>query len=100
MRDFVHLEGANDVALFLDDSLREVAPEKLPDVDSNGIAILERGGRAHGGVTHKDRTVGFNYLQEAHSLVGIAKNLLQHVAARILGKQNIARFQPAWVIRN
>ena len=100
MRDLVHFEGANDIALFLDDTLREVAPEKLPDVDSNGIAVFERSSRAHGSVTHKDRTVGFNYLQEAHSLVVIAKNLQQHVAARTRGKQNIARFQPAWVIRN
>ena len=40
MRDFAHLERANDVALFFDDSLGKIAPQKLADVDSNGVAIL------------------------------------------------------------
>src|SRR2546430_2454564 len=30
MRDLVHFEGANDIALFLDDTLREVAPDCGP----------------------------------------------------------------------
>src|SRR5437870_9982941 len=99
MRDFVHLEGTNDISLFLDDALREVAPQKLPDVDSNGIAILEWGGRAHRSVAHHNRTISFNYLQEACPLVVIAKNLQQDVAARARGKQNITGVQPARVVR-
>ena len=100
MCDFVHLEGPNDIALFLDDSFRKIAPQKLPDVDSNGIAVFERCGGAHGGIAHQDRTISVNYLQEAHPLVVIAENLQQHVAARARGKQNIACFQPAGIVRN
>src|SRR5881227_3384293 len=42
VRDFVCLERANDIALFLDDSFRKVASQKLADVDSNRIAVFKR----------------------------------------------------------
>ena len=32
---------ANDVALFLDDSLGKIAAQKLPDIDADGVAILQ-----------------------------------------------------------
>src|SRR5262245_32834822 len=41
VRDFVCLESANDIALFLDDSFRKVAAQKLADVDSNGVPVFE-----------------------------------------------------------
>jgi len=41
VRDLVYLERADDIALFLDDSLRKTASQKLADVDSNGIAVLD-----------------------------------------------------------
>ena len=78
--DFIHLEGANDIALFLDDSFRKVAPQKLSYVDANAVAVFQRRSRAHGGVTHDDGAIGFNDLQHAHPLVVIAKNLQQHIA--------------------
>jgi hypothetical protein len=46
--DFIHLEAANDVALFLDDALGKIASQELSDIDSNGVAVLERRGRADG----------------------------------------------------
>src|SRR5436190_1933140 len=67
--DFIHIEGANDIALFLDDSFRKVAPQKLSYVDANAVAVFERRSRAHGGVTHDDGTIRFNDLQHAHPLV-------------------------------
>src|ERR1700720_4081800 len=82
MRDFIHLERANDIALFLNDSFRKIATKKLSDVDSNGIAILQRRGCAHGGVAHQDWAIGFDHLQQADPLIVIAKNLQQHIAAR------------------
>src|SRR5437899_526379 len=41
VRDFVCLERANDIPLFLDDSFRKTASQKLADVDSNGIAVFK-----------------------------------------------------------
>src|SRR5436309_9139933 len=41
VRDFVCLECANDIPLFLDDSFRKVASQKLAYVDSNGISVVE-----------------------------------------------------------
>src|SRR5207247_4755705 len=100
VRDFIHLEGANDIALFLDDSFRKVAPQKLSYVDSNAVAVFERRSRAHGSVTHDDGTIRFNDLQHAHPLVVIAKNLQQHVAAGAGCKENIVGLQPARIVRN
>src|SRR5205085_6723168 len=40
MRDLAYLQGANDVALFLDDALGKIALQELPNIDANGIAIL------------------------------------------------------------
>ena len=40
VRDFVCLERANDIALFLDDPFRKIASQKLADVDSNGISVV------------------------------------------------------------
>ena len=98
MRDLVHVERANDVALFFDDSFREIAPQKLSHVDPNGIPVLERRGRAHGSIAHQNRAIRLNYLQEAHPLVVIAKNLQQHVAARAGRKQNIVGFKPTGLV--
>ena len=36
------LEAANDVPLFLDDALGEIAAQELPDIDPNGVAIRQR----------------------------------------------------------
>src|SRR5260370_30817933 len=47
MSDFIHLERANDIALFLNDSFRKIATKKLSDLDSNGVAILQRRRSAH-----------------------------------------------------
>src|SRR5437879_8896780 len=40
MRDLAYLQGANDVALFLDNALGKIAFQKLPDIDANGVAIF------------------------------------------------------------
>ena len=80
MRDFIHLESADDVALFLDDAFRKVAPQKLSDIDSNGVAVFERSGGAHRRLAHHDRTIGFDDFQQTDPLVVIAKNLQQHIA--------------------
>src|SRR6266581_8456951 len=100
VRDFVYLEGANDVALFLDDSFRKVAPQNLSDVDSNRIAIFELRSRAHGLAANHDRTIRFDDLQLAYPLIVIAENLQHHVTARARGKQDIVRFQTARVVRD
>ena len=100
MRDFVHLQSANDIALFLDDSFRKVAPQELPDVDSNRIAVLELRGRTHRRVTHHDGTIRFDHFQLSHSLIVIAENLQHHITAGARGKQNIVRFQPTRVVRH
>src|SRR6184192_3668631 len=50
VRDFVCLERANDIALFLDDPFRKIASQKLAYVDSNGISVVEGRCAAHHGV--------------------------------------------------
>src|SRR4029077_8808838 len=42
VRNFIRLECANDIALFLDDSFRKVASQKLADVDSNVVSLFYR----------------------------------------------------------
>src|SRR4029077_12759899 len=81
VRDFVCLESANDIALFLDDSFRKAASQKLANVDSNRIAVFERRCRAHHGVTHHDRAIRLDHFQLTNSLIVIAEDLQQHVAA-------------------
>src|SRR5207247_9254278 len=82
VRDFVYLEGANDVALFLDDSFRKVAPQNLSDIDSNRIAVLELRRRAHSLASHHDRPIRFNDLQDPHALIAVAENHQSHLTAR------------------
>src|SRR6266496_238881 len=99
VRDSVHLEGPNDVAFFLDDSFRKVAPQNLSDIDSNRIAVLELRRRAHGVVAHHDRPIRFNDLQNAHALVVVAENLQHDITARARRQQNIVSLESARVIR-
>src|SRR5438094_330145 len=99
VRDFVHLKSANDVAFFLDDSFRKVAPQNLSDIDSNRIADLELRRRAHGVVADHDRPIRFNDLQNAHALVVVAENLQHDVTARARRQQNIVSLEPARVVR-
>src|SRR5207237_1711617 len=39
MRDLAYLQGANDVALFLDDPLVKIACQEQPNIDANGITF-------------------------------------------------------------
>src|SRR5207244_7034730 len=55
MRHFGDLEGADDVSLFLDDALGKIAPQKLADVDPDGVATLYRRRRANGCRANHDR---------------------------------------------
>src|SRR5438034_4546620 len=75
VRDSVCLERANDIPLFLDDSFRKVASQKLADVDSNRIAVFERCRGAHHGVADHDWAIRFDHFQLTNSLIVIAKNL-------------------------
>jgi len=75
MGNFVCLEAANDIALFLDDSLGKIATEKLSDVDPDGVTIREWRRRTHGGIADHDGTVGFDHFQLADAFVVIAENL-------------------------
>ena len=86
VRDFVCLKSANDIALFLDDSFRKVAPQELPDVDSDGISVFERCRGAYHGVTDHDRAIRFDHLQLTNPPIVITENLQQHVAARARGE--------------
>src|SRR5882724_3861719 len=100
VRDFVYLESANDVAFFLDDSFRKVAPQNLSDIDSNRIAVPKLRRRAHSLVAHHDRPVRFNDLQNAHALVVVAENLQHDITARTRRQQNIVSLKPARVVRH
>ncbi len=100
MRDLARVERPNDVALFLDDSFGKIAAQKLSDVDSDGIAVLQRRTRAHDRVAHHDRPIRFDHLNFADTFVVIAKNLQQHVAARARRKQNVVSFEQARIIGN
>src|SRR4029077_9537028 len=73
--DLVCLESANNIPLFLDDSFRKTASQKLADIDSNRIAVFERRCGAHHGVTHHDWAIRLNHFQLTNSLIVIAKNL-------------------------
>ena len=64
MVDVAHLEAANDVALFLDDALGEIAAQKLADIDADGVAVGQRRGRAHGHFADHDRAIGLAALPE------------------------------------
>src|SRR5437773_9504353 len=88
VRDFVCLERANDIPLFLDDSFRKVASQKLAYVDSNGISVVEGRCAAHHGVTHHDRAIRLDHFQLTDPAIVIAKDLQQHVAARARGEPN------------
>ena len=82
VRDFVCLENANDVALFLDDSFRKIASQKLADVDSDSVSIFERCCGAHHSVTHHDGAIRLDHFELPDPPIVIAKNLQQHIAAR------------------
>src|SRR4029077_2776492 len=100
MRDLAYLQGANDVALFLDDALGKIALQKLPNIDANGIAILQRRGGPHVGLTHHYWAISLQHFERADALVVIAKNLQQHIASSPRREQNIVRFEQTRVVRN
>src|ERR1044071_6540962 len=39
--DFVQLEAADDVSLFLDDALQKIASENLSNIDPDDVAVLQ-----------------------------------------------------------
>src|SRR5207245_5459369 len=88
MGHFAHLQGANDVALFLDDPLRKIAAQKLSDIDPDRVAILQGICRSYRHLTDQDRPIRFNHFQLTNALVVIAENFQQHVACRSRRNQN------------
>lgn len=82
VRDFVCLKSANDIALFLDDSFRKVASQKLADVDSNRVSVFERCCGTHHSATDHDRAIRLDHFELTDPPIVIAENLQQHVTAR------------------
>ena len=89
MRDFAHLQAANDVALFLDDAFGKIAPEKLADVDPDSVAVPKRRGHSDRRLAHQDGPIGFHHFQPTDALVVIAKNLQEHITARARRQEDI-----------
>src|SRR3954470_22945009 len=98
MGDFGHLERANDVALFLDDTLGKVAAQHLADVDPDLIAIFERRGSSHRYVSDHDWPVGFDDLQLTDAWVKIKKNFKKTAARRSRREQDVIRFEQARIV--
>src|SRR4030095_3914887 len=98
--DFVQLEAANDVSLFLDDALQKIASQNLSDIDSNNVAGLVFGGRPNRIVAHHDSTIRFNDLKRAYPPIVVAKYFQQHVSRRSGRQQDIIGLQPARIIRD
>ncbi len=101
MSHIAHLERANDVALFLDDSFGKIAAQELADVDPDGVAILQSGAVVRTGVspTMIGRSASITS-SCADPLVVIAENLQQHVAARPGRKQNVVGLEQARIVRD
>ncbi len=101
MIDIDHFEAANDVALFLDDALGKIAAQELPDIDADGVAILERSGRPRTGcLADHDRAIGFDHFEGADPLVVIAQDFQQDIAARSRRKQDVVLFEQARIVRD
>src|SRR4030095_1717031 len=99
VRDFIQLEAANDVSLFLDDALQEIASQTLSDVDSNDVAVLEFRGRADRIVANHDSTIRFNDFKRPYSPIVIAKYFQQHISRRAGRKQEIGGLQAGRIRR-
>jgi len=89
MSYFVDLETADDIALFLDDPFRKIAAQELADVDADGVAVLERRGRAHRRLAHHDRTIGLKHFEQTLALIVIAKDFQKDIATGSRRKQNV-----------
>ncbi len=95
-----HLESANDVAFFLDDSLGKIAAQKLTDIDPDGVAIGQRRVGSHRRIADHYRPIGFQDLQHADPLVVIAGNFQQHIAGRAGRKKDVVFLEQARVVRD
>ena len=80
MIEIDHL-AANDIPLFFDDSLREIAAQELPDIDPNSVPIRQRS-RPRTGSSRTRIGRSARYFQRADALIVIARNLQEDVAAR------------------
>ncbi len=100
MVDVDHLEAANDVALFLDDSFGEIAAQKLADIDPDGIAVGQRSGRADGHFADHDRAIGFQHFQNPDALVVVAEDFQEDIARGAGRKQDVVLLEQARIIRD
>ena len=100
MRHLIHLQGANDVSLFLDDALGKVAAQKLPDIDPDRVAVFQGVRRSDRHIADQDWTIRLNDFQLADALVVITENFQQHVAACSRRKQNVVGLQFARIVRH
>ena len=80
--DVAHLEAADDVAFFFDDSLGKIAAQELADIDANGVAVGERSGRPNRDIADHDRAVRFQDFEDADAFVVVAGNFQKHIAGR------------------
>ncbi len=73
---------------------------ELPDIDADGVAVLERRRAADRCLPDHDRPIGVDHFQRADAFVVIAQNFQQDIAARSRRKEDVVFFEQARIVRD
>ena len=87
--EIADIQRADDITLFLDDAVGEVAPKHLAGIDPDGVAILKVHGAPNGDVPHYDRTVGLQHLDSTLLLLVVAGDPKGHFTADTGGDEDV-----------
>ncbi len=90
----------NDVSFLLDDSFGEIAPQNLPGIDPDDVAVDQTGRVSDNRFSDHDRAVCLQNIQRPDSPLVIARYFEQHFSARSRTKQNVVLFKQGGIVGN
>src|SRR5438876_8335438 len=88
-REISNFKTPNNVSFLFDDSLGKVAPQNLPGIDADDIAVDQAGRISDYRLSDHDRAVSLQNFQRPDSALVVARYFEQHFSARSGAEQNV-----------
>ena len=98
--EITNFEVPNYVSFLFDNSFGEIAPQNLPGIDADDIAVDQTGRISDDGFSNHDRAVCLQDLQRPDSPLVVARYFEEHFSARSGAEQNIVLLKQGGIVRN
>src|ERR1700687_5079092 len=99
-RKITNFEVPNYVSFLFDNSFGEIAPQNLPGINADDIAVDQTGRISDDGISNHDRALCLQDLQRPDSPPIVARYFEKHFPASSGTEQNVVLLKQGRIVRN